>query len=379
MIERERLAQTFCSLVEIDSVSREERRVCKDLEKRLESIGTQTFVDGSGSRTGSDSGNLIAYVKGNVKAPALLLSAHMDTVEPGRDVKTVRENGVISSSGETILGGDDKSAIAIILEAILVIKENDLVCPPLEIVFTTCEEIGLLGAKNMDYSALSAKYGYVLDTKDIKGIITRAPAARWLKIKVYGKDAHAGLAPEKGINAISLAGKAIAGIETGAIDDETTVNIGKIKGGIAPNIVPNLVTVTCEVRSHSNEKLNRAAKNMLAQFNTVVQDARKTSGDAKLRRIESEITDDIPNTSVADDHLIVALAQKAAVNLGERLTIKTSGGCADANLLFRKGIMTGVLGTGMQDVHTVRESICLDDMVWASRLLLEIIALHAKT
>jgi len=300
----------------------------------------------------------------------------MDTVEPGKGVTAVLADGVFTSDGTTILGADDKSAIAILLEAIKTIQENDLPYAPLELVFTVCEEIGLLGAKHLDLDLITAKFGYALDATDTEGIVTRAPSANRLEFKVHGKDAHAGAAPEKGINAISLASQAIAGLELGRIDYETTCNIGIIEGGTATNIVPNLVTVEGEVRSHDEEKLNRITNTMISSFQGVVDNYRGMTSDHGLPGLETKIQKEFSRTNIPEDHPVVKLASSAADNLGRKMVTKTSGGGSDANIFFEKGIITGVLGTGMRDMHTVRESIRLDDMVCATELLIEIIRLH---
>jgi tripeptide aminopeptidase len=216
MINKERLAETFRFLVEIDSVSKEEGEICLKIQKIIESMGAETFVDHAAAKTGSDTGNLIAKIPGNTYALPLLLNAHMDTVEPGRGIRPVFSNGLFTSDGSTILGADCKSSIAIILEVLRVLQEHNLPHGPLEIVFTVCEEIGLLGAKNLDFSLLSSTFGYVLDATDINGLVTRAPSSNRLEFIVHGKDAHAGAAPEKGINAIHIASKAIAGSAIGA-------------------------------------------------------------------------------------------------------------------------------------------------------------------
>ena len=376
MVNKARLAETFKFLVEIDSISKEERRICREIKNILESMGGETWVDGAGVKVGGDTGNLIAKFKGSRPAPPLLLNAHMDTVEPGKGVTAVLADGVFTSDGMTILGADDKSAIAILLEAIKTIQENDLPYAPLELVFTVCEEIGLLGAKHIDLDLITAKFGYALDATDTEGIVTRTPSANRLEFKVHGKDAHAGAAPEKGINAISLASQAIAGLELGRIDYETTCNIGIIEGGTATNIVPNLVTVEGEVRSHDEEKLNRITNTMISSFQGVVDNYRGMTSDHGLPGLETKIQKEFSRTNIPEDHPVVKLAFRAADNLGRKMVTKTSGGGSDANIFFEKGIITGVLGTGMRDMHTVRESIRLDDMVCATELLLEIIRLH---
>jgi tripeptide aminopeptidase len=377
MVNQQRLAETFKLLVEIDSISKEEGVLAAKIREILASMGAETYEDNAGERVGGDTGNLIAKFKGNTPVPPLLLNAHMDTVEPGRGVTAVLKNGTFTSDGTTILGADDKSAVAILLETLYVLQENNLAHGPLEVVFTVCEEIGLLGAKHLDFSQLTATYGFAVDATDTEGIVTRAPSANRLEFDVHGKDAHAGAAPEKGINAIFLAGKAIAGLELGRIDPETTCNIGIIEGGIATNIVPSLVTVKGEARSHDEEKLNRVTDRIVSAFKGVIEDYKGNHSDDPLPRVDIRVEKDFSRTHIPSDHPVVVLANQAAENLGRKMKTKTSGGGADANVFFEKGILTGVLGTGMRDMHTVRESVKLDDMVRTTELLLEIIRLHS--
>ncbi|MDP2863103.1 MAG: M20/M25/M40 family metallo-hydrolase [Desulfobacterales bacterium] len=375
MINRERLMDTFRFLVGIDSVSRQEGDIAEELKKILESMGAETVFDGAGKMTGSNTGNLIAKFKGNINVPPLLLNAHMDTVEPGRGVVPVLRDGVFTSDGTTILGADDKSAIAVLIEVMTILKEKNMPFGPIEMVLTICEEIGLMGAKHLDMSLITAKYGYALDATDTEGIITHAPSANKIEFRVHGRDAHAGAAPEKGINAIWLASKAIAGLQLGRIDGETTCNIGIINGGIATNIVPNLVCVKGEVRSHDDEKLKRVTSDIISSFENAVKNYGNNSSDG-LPKVDIIIEDDFSRTDIPEDHPVVALAQRAASNLGRKMITKTTGGGADANIFYEKGIITGVIGTGMRDMHTVRESVSVDDMVKSGELLLEIIRLH---
>ena len=377
MIDRNRLAETFQSLVSIDSVSRKEGRLARELAKSLVKLGAETRFDTAGEKVGGDAGNLIARFKGNVSAPPLLLSAHMDTVEPGKGVTAVLRDGVFTSDGTTILGADDKSALAIILETLHILKEDRIVHGPLEIVFTICEEVGLLGAKHLDLGLLTATYGYVLDATDTDGIVTRAPAANRLELVVHGKASHAGAAPEKGINAIWLAGQAISGLSLGRVDRETTCNIGVIEGGIATNIVPDKVTVKGEVRSHDPKKLQAVTDTIVSAFQRVVDACCTERYNEERPRLEVSIEKDFPGTLIPENHPVVTLARQAAANLGRNMICKPSGGGSDANIFFDKGILTGVLGTGMKDVHTVGESVAVDDMVKSVELLLEIIRLQA--
>jgi tripeptide aminopeptidase len=375
-INAERLAQTFMALVRVDSVSKEEQALAEILSVRLVELGAQVFVDDAGASVGGSTGNLIAHFAGNRAGDALLLSAHMDTVEPGRGVQPRLVEGVFTSAGNTILGADDKSALAIILEVLAYVQEHEWPCVPLAIVFTIGEEIGLLGAKHLDYSRITARQGYVLDTRNPQAVVTRAPAANRLTFRIFGQAAHAGSSPEKGINAISLASKAIARLDLGRIDHETTCNIGLIEGGLATNIVPDRVTIRGEVRSHDRGKLRRVTAEIVSAFEQVVAEYRNQALVARPR-LEIEVHKEYDLLNIADDHPLVRRAAQAAANLGLRMDCAMSGGGSDANVFAEKGIDAVVLGTGMENVHTVEESIRLADMVRSAQLLLEIIRLHA--
>lgn len=377
MIQQDRLARTFADLVRIDSPSRQEGRMCQELRRIFEGMGAATVVDGAGEAVGGESGNLVVRFPGGVDGPPLMLNAHMDTVEPGRGIQPVLADGVFHSDGTTILGADDKSAIAILIESLRALQESGLPHTPVEVVVTVCEEIGLMGAKHLDFSLITARYGYALDTTDTRAIIVRAPTANRIEIELFGRDAHAGAAPENGINAIHLAAKALADLQIGRIDAETTCNIGTIQGGTATNIVPNRVLLKGEARSHDPAKLEAVTKTIVDRFETVVAAHRATSEDG-LPRVEVRVEKDFPHTRIPEDHPVVVLAKRAAENLGREIVPRMTGGGADANIFFEKGIVTGVLGTGMRDMHTVRESIALTDMVYMAELVAEIVRLHSE-
>ncbi len=374
MINSERLAKRFTELVRIDSISRKEKDAAQFIEKILVRLGAGVCYDQAKEKVNGNSSNLIAKFKGTMAAEPIFLCGHMDTVEPGEGITVVFENGIFKSDGSTILGSDDKSALAIILEVMETIIENKIDYPPVEIIFTVCEEIGLLGAKNLDYSLMDARIGYILDSTDTQGIVTRAPAANKITIKVFGKAAHAGAEPENGVDAIAVASRAISKLALGRIDEQTTCNLGTIQGGVATNIVPELVEIHGEARSHDPEKLEKVTQGIVAAF----QDAARQfdSGDG-FPRIEASIELDFPLTNIPEDHPVITLARKAAANLGLPMESQCIGGGADANIFFGKGIAAGVLGTGMTDVHTLHESIALEDMVRTAELILEILKVHA--
>jgi tripeptide aminopeptidase len=379
MLKAERLGEAFRSLAATCSVSRREGALAFDLKKRLQMLGAETVFDGSAAATGSDTGNLIARLRGTCEVPALLLSAHMDTVQPGEGVTVLFNDGVFTSNGRTILGADDKSAIAVMLEALSILKEDQLPHGPIEIVLTTCEEVGLAGAKNFDFSQVTAPYGYALDGSDTEGLIVQSPSANRFEISVIGKDAHAGAHPEKGINAIHLAAKAMADLTLGRIDQETTCNIGYIEGGIATNIVPPIVTLRGEARSHDEDKLQAVTDGIMQAFEAVVRGYKGVQSEDGLPRLKTQVHRSYSRTSIPEDHPLVELARRAAGNLGRTLRTKISGGGSDANIFFEKGIPLGILGTGMREVHTTREFVRLDDMIRATELLVEIIGLHASS
>lgn len=377
MLSAERLAQTFASLAAISSVSRREGVLASELKARLDGLGAETIFDDSAAATGSDTGNLIARLAGTHAGPVLLLSAHMDTVQPGEGITVLFRDGVFTSDGTTILGADDKSAIAVILETLNVLKEDHIPHGPIEIVFTTCEEVGLAGARNLDFRLITASYGYVLDGSDTEGVIVQAPSANRFEVLVIGRDAHAGAHPEKGINAIHLAAKAMAGLAVGRIDQETTCNIGWIEGGVATNVVPPLVTIRGEARSHDEAKLERVTAGIVSAFERTVAEQRAFAAQDGLPRLEVQVQRSYSRTRIPEDHTVVTLARRAAAKLGRSMKAKISGGGSDANIFFEKEILLGILGTGMREIHTLREYVRLDDMVRAAELLLEIIQLHA--
>ena len=246
MINRERLVQTFCELVRIDSPSGEEEAMALDLEKRLRNLGLKTTRD--------DYGNLLAN---NGGLDPIILSAHMDTVEPGRGIKPEINGNRIVSDGTTILGGDCKAGVAAILEALQSIREDDIPHLPLEVIFTREEETGLVGARHLDFSKIQAKEAIVFDGEGPPSQITSAsPTYIGFDIEVTGRAAHAGVEPEKGLSAIRIASEIITRLPQGRLDDQTTFNIGTIAGGSVRNAVAENTIIKGEFRSRNVETLD---------------------------------------------------------------------------------------------------------------------------
>ncbi|RKX57009.1 MAG: peptidase T [Thermodesulfobacteriota bacterium] len=377
-IDRDRLADTFRQLVQMDSPSREEGAVADWIKRTLKKeVGADVIEDQSRNQTGSESGNIIVRIPGTEKVTPLFFNAHLDTVEPGRGIKVIFKDGVFQSDGTTVLGGDDKAAVAILIEVARLLKEYRVSHGPIEFLFTVCEEIGLLGAKSLDPALLEAKAGYALDSSDPEILINQAPCAVRFKIRVVGRAAHAGLNPELGINAIQVAARAMAEVPLGRIDELTTANVGLIRGGKATNIVPEEVELEGEVRSHNHRKLREVRDQILEIFHRVAQDFGPAE-NAGLPLIKAEVIDDYPLMSVSEEHPLVATAEKVAKELGRKLRPGMTGGGSDANIFNAKGLATVIMGIGMQNVHTTSERISLDDMVASAEFVLEIIGKWGK-
>ena len=374
MITKERLVKSFIDIAKIPGLSKREGLVAAELVKRITKLGIKYRFDRPIKPDGQV-GNLIAYVKGKVAAPPLLVNAHIDTVGPIDNYGSRRRGNFLESKGRSILAADDRSGVAVILEVLAHLAESKSPHPPLEIVFTVAEEIGLCGSKALDYKLISAKHGIVLDSDDPLMPVVAAPEAYKLYFKIHGKSAHAGVAPEKGLNAIQAAAKAISRIRLGRIDFETTANIGIIQGGNATNIVPELAEVRGEARSHNVKKLERQIEHMRNAFKQAVKEARRP-GVAGLPRLEEEIVFDYPKMRLSEKCVMVKLFKQTAKSLGKTLTPTVGGGGSDANIFNAHGIESLILGSGMAQVHTVAERLNLNQLYLGAQMLARAIELY---
>jgi tripeptide aminopeptidase len=380
MIDRQRRVSEFLERVQISSLSKREGAIARRLRGTLEAMGGLVEVDEAGEKVGGETGNLIARFKGTVpSAPSLFLSAHMDTVVPGENVKPIVEGDRVRTDGTTVLGGDDKAGIVAILEAVRVLRERQIPHGDLELVFTICEELGLLGAKHLDVSRLRAKTGLVLDSDGVDELVTRAPAANRMVFTIHGLEAHAGVCPENGISAIKVAAEAIAVMKLGRIDPETTANLGLIQGGMANNIVPKEVVVRGEARSRSIEKLRAQTKHMSDCFHEAARRHRVSLDGREIQaRVEERIERDYDLMDLPDDCRIVRLVTEAAKSLGRPFATRPTGGGCDANVLNGRGLQVANLGCGMRDIHTVNEWLDVKDLVRTAELVLEVVRLNAR-
>jgi tripeptide aminopeptidase len=379
MINRERMTGAVLDLIRIDSHSKEEKDVAAYLLRALKDAGCEVRTDDAGAKVGGNTGNVIARLPGTKPgAPPLLLSAHMDTVPPGKGVKPVRETARITTDGTTVLGGDDKSGLAIVLEAVRALREGTIPHGDVDVVFTICEEIGLLGAKNFDAASIASRQGLVLDATDASMLFTRAPAADHFRFIVHGLEAHAGVAPETGISAVRVAAEAIAAMPLGRIDPETTSNVVIVEGGGATNVVPNRCVVSGEARSHDVGRLDATMTAIRRSFQDAAARATATVG-GKLQRawIEETSERDYESMAVPDGAPIVRLVMEAARAAGKAVTPASIGGGCDANVFNRAGIESVNLGTGMRDIHTVNEWLDLEDFYASAAIVVEMLRLNA--
>lgn len=375
MVNPQRLSEEFLRLAEINSPPLKEKLIAVYLTDRLTRLGADIRFDNAAVKTGGEVGNLVAKLPGTGKlTEPLLFSVHMDTVEPGGQVEPVLHEGVFYSAGDTVLGADDKAGIAELIEALEVIHEQSIPHGPIEIVITIAEEIGLVGAKHLDFSMVSSRRGFALDTEGVDRMVLQAPGANHLKIEIEGLASHAGMVPERGVSAIQTAALAISQMHLGRIDEETTANIGRIEGGVARNIVPKSLSIVGEARSHDAQKLEKQTNHMLACFEEAAEQmTRKINGKLVRPKICTEVSSDFPSMSVAEDAPVVKLARCAAANVGHDLKVRLGGGGSDANIFNGHGVEMIILATGMTDVHTHNESVSLADMVHVAELLVEII------
>lgn len=371
LINRERLLNTFIEILRIKSPSKNEKEIVGYIAKELKKLGLEANVDDSGEKFKSNAGNITCYLSSNdeSKRIPIFLGAHVDTVSLNGDVIPVIKNSkVLNENKNCILGGDDKVAIAAILEAIRVIKETGLKTGDIFLLFTISEEAGILGTKHLNLKKVKAKFGFVFDGEgDIGTIFNEAPYHNFLKIEITGRAAHAGIKPEKGINSIKAASDAISKLKLGRIDSETTCNIGVINGGVATNIIPEKTEVKAEARSLKLSKLQKITDKIKKTF----EESAKKHG-AKIRiKVEREYN----GFKIGENEKVILIAKKAIQNLGIKPEVMPTGGGSDVNIFNAKGKKSITLSSAMENVHSNNEYVKIKELVKLAALILEICSL----
>ncbi len=353
LLNHERMTALFIEMARIESGSENEAAMCEFVAKQLRELGAETVViDEASKQIGGSGGNVFARFKGTVNAPPLLLNAHVDTVYSTQNIQIVRDENEIRTDGSTILGADNKAGVAIILEVIRTLKERNLPHPPLEVVFTIREEKGLLGAKAFDTSLLKARTGLVVDGReDPSALFVQSPTHWKFEVVFHGRAAHAGAEPEKGRNAIAMAAKAIAQMQWGRLDEETTANIGVIEGGQAMNVVPDRVKLVGEFRSFDSERVKALTERWKAVCEQVAQESEG--------KVEVNFSQTFEAVRLAPDAPIVRAATAGLKTVGVEARLERTGGGSDANAFALKGIQCLVFPTGADRIHTPQERLIL--------------------
>jgi len=346
----------FTELAAVPSPPGEERAVADLVARYLRDLGLTVDEDDAGEKVDSTIGNLYSRVEPtHGSGTPIFLCAHLDTVPPEGPIEPVIEDGVVRNAGGTILGADDKSAVAAMLEGMRRVLAENRSHGGIELLFTPKEEVGLLGAAAFDHARLRARVGFVYDqAAPIGDVVLGAPYSQAMEVRFHGRAAHSGMYPEEGRSAIAAAAGAIADLRLGRIDDETTANVGLIEGGTAANIIPEWCTLTAEARSHDERKLTELVQEML--------DAFSFAAGLEDCEVETKVSKSYRGYRFRRDDQVVRIAHGALERAGYAASYGLSGGAADANVFNERGLACLNLGNGMQDIHTPDERITVEDL-----------------
>ncbi|MDD5308498.1 MAG: M20/M25/M40 family metallo-hydrolase [Deltaproteobacteria bacterium] len=354
------MVKQFMELVRIDSESGNEARFLGHLAKEIRAMGGAADFDAYGNLLGR------FEAKGcSGKAP-ILLSCHGDTVKPGVGIEPVLDNGVIRSKGDTILGADDKAGIAEVLEAVRTAK----VMPPVEFAVSRQEETGLQGVRNMDFSRITARRGFLMDNDTLDTIVIGGPSYFAIDVEIRGKAAHAGMEPEKGVNAIQAAARAIAALRLGRLDHETTANVGVISGGLIRNGVPDKAMFLAECRSGSHDKAAALADEMVR---TIRMECEQNGA-----KVEIAVNNLCKAVRIPEESWTVNVTKQALRKVGIEAKAVFITGFTDASVYNNQGIEMAVVGIGAQNEHSCEERIAVADMEKAVVVLTEIFRICAE-
>ncbi len=345
----------FTELAALPSPPGEERAVADRVVEELRSLGLEPDEDDAGTRIGSTMGNVYARLEPTAGGEPLFLCAHLDTVPPVAAIEPVEKEGVIRNAAGTILGADNKAAVAAMVAGVARVLEERRPHAGIELLFTPKEEVGLVGAYAFDHTRLRARLGYVYDqAAPIGEIILGAPSSQAMEVRFHGRASHAGMYPEEGRNAIAAAAKAIADLRLGRVDEETTANVGVIEGGTAGNVVPEWCTFLAEARSQDDHKLTDLVQEML--------DAFSFAGSAADCEVETTLKKSYRGYRFAKSDRVVKLAESALRSCGYEPSYALSGGAADANVFNERGLACVNLANAMADIHTPDEHIAVADL-----------------
>jgi len=367
-IDEESIRREFAELSSIDSVSFAERKMADRLVQKLTEIGFEVWEDNAGKYYGGNAGNLYGFLKGSLPGAPILLSAHMDTVQPGIGKKAVfLEDGRIVSEKDTILGADDLTGIIEILEGIRSVRRAGILHRDIEILFPIAEEVYIKGSNLFDFDKIKAKEAYVLDMKGKVGAAAlQAPSLISFQVAIYGKSAHAGFEPENGVHAISVMSKVLGSLKQGHVDKDTTFNIGTITGGTAINIVPDFCECAGEVRSFNHKRALQCIKDVERAFQRAAAEA-----GAKVC-IKSNV--DLFAYQIEKTDPVVKRLERALAQMGIEPVLTTTFGGSDNNNFVKHGIHGIVLSCGMFEVHSTQEYTTIGEIMLGAELVARLVS-----
>ena len=372
-MKNQRMLDELTELMRIDVSSGQETEIAEHLVKKLEQMGFAITRDEAGATFGGVCGNILAVREGE-RDGVVCFCSHMDRVPGGIGIKPVEEDGILRSSGDTILAADDLSGVAAILEGVRQAIESGKALPKLEILFTVGEEAGLYGAKAFDVSLLTSKTMYVLDSPGRIGrIVNGAPGHNFCRInalleaQVFGKAAHAGNEPEKGIDAAKIMAEMLATMETGRLDENTTSNFSHLwsKTCEAMNVVCDHAILRGEMRSRSGEKLDR--------YEAYFQSHCREIAEKRGARVEFKRENTFLPFFIPEDSEMIQIVTESLKEMGIEPQINGGGGGMDGNIFNQKGITCVGIATGYFKNHSTEEYLHLDDFYHAGELVARII------
>jgi tripeptide aminopeptidase len=361
-MNNDRLIQLFLEVARINALSGNEKPLADYIKSFVTKHNFEIVEDNSTEFTKSNSGNLICKIGtgGN-----FVLLSHMDTARPTENLKTIILEDRIISSGDTVLGVDNRAGVAVLLYTLEKIAQENISVKDFTIAFTTCEETTLLGSKNLGING-EIKNGFIFDSGYRPGnFIYSACGAIGLNIKIMGKASHSGISPEKGINSMQAAARAISQLPLGRIDEETTMNIGLFKSGSAVNVIPELTELEGEVRSFN---LKKAEDNFNLLVNIFKSEANKVGAEIDIKYF----WDFMPYT-IKDSSFVYKETMRVLNKVGLKPAPRISLGGSDANSLNGRGIESINLGIGAQNPHSNDEFIFIEDLIKSAEIALELV------
>jgi tripeptide aminopeptidase len=357
----------FLELARLVTPSGRERATADRCAAYLREFGIEVVEDDAGPRINGDTGNLYARLEPTAEGTPIFFCAHTDTVPASMAIDPRIDGDYVVNANETILGADNKATVAGMLDAVRRIVRDGIPHAGIELVLTPQEEVGLQGAKAFDASRLAARIGFVYDhAGPLGGIVMAAPGQNTISLAFRGQAAHAGIAPEEGRSAIAAAGKAIAAMRLGLIDEETTANVGTIAGGVARNVVPPSCVVEAEVRSRDMDRLAEETAYLLEVAATAAADAGCS--------LETAVREEYAAYRFRRADLVVRLARQALDAAGIPVREEETGGGADAHVFNQQGIPCVVLTSGMERIHGPGERILAADVDRMSEITVQLVA-----